>query len=172
MTKKFYDDLYKGGAAKELVKVLLEKSGYLVFPYGYESTLGDIKKKLRVKGTKNSKTVRRIKSSPDLLVYDEERKDIMLVEVKLRKAPNETRVTIYPQKIIANYKEFWNDAILAIVVPVGNVFYAQKLSELETKVNGIYNAATDFEKFEDVFTRVKTEYVSQFRAKALKIFEK
>jgi len=38
MLSKFYDDMFKGGAAKELVKTLLEKSGYSVFPYGYEST--------------------------------------------------------------------------------------------------------------------------------------
>lgn len=50
---KFYDDMFKGNQIKELVKVLLEKSGYLVFPYGYESTLSDVKKKLNVKGAKN-----------------------------------------------------------------------------------------------------------------------
>lgn len=53
MLSKFYDDMFKGNQIKELVKVLLEKSGYLVFPYGYESTLSDVKKKLNVKGAKN-----------------------------------------------------------------------------------------------------------------------
>ena len=44
---KFYDDMLKGNQMKELVKVLLEKSGYTVLPYGYESTLSDMKKKLK-----------------------------------------------------------------------------------------------------------------------------
>ena len=164
---KFYDDMLKGATVKELVKVLLEKSGYLVFPYGYESTLSDIKKRLSYRGTKDSRTVRRIRSSPDLLVYDEKRKDVMLVEVKMRRAPKETSVKYLR---IAHYKEFWNDSILIVVVPSGNVFYAQKVSELEIKQK--YDASTDFEKLEDVFTRVKVEDVSHFRAKALQIMEK
>ena len=41
---KFYDDMLKGNQIKELVKVRLEKSGCVVFLYGYESTLSDIKK--------------------------------------------------------------------------------------------------------------------------------
>ena len=164
---KFYEDLLKGNQVKELVKVLLEKSGYSVFPYGYESTFTDIKNKLREKGTKNSRTVRRLRTSPDLLVYDGKRKDAMLVEVKMRRTPKETSVKYLR---IANYKEFWDDSILIVVVPVGNVFYAQKVSELEIKQE--YDATRDFEKFEDVFTRVKVEDVSKFRAKALQIMEK
>jgi len=159
--------MLKGNQVKELVKVLLEKSGYLVYPYGYESTLSDIKKKLSERGTKNSRTARRIRSSPDLLVYDEKRKDVMLVEVKMRRAPKETSVKFLR---IANYKEFWNNSILILVVPTGNLFYAQKVSELEIKQT--YDATADFDKFEDVFTRVKVEDVSHFRAKALQIMEK
>lgn len=169
MTKKFYDDMFKGGAAKELVKVLLEKSGYDVYPDGYERTLTELKNKLRARQTKRSRTVRKIKSSPDFLVYDEKRKDLMLVEVKMRKAPHETKVLIDTPKI-AIYKEFWNDSILVVVVPCGNVFYAQKVSELETK--GMYDATTDFEKLEDVFTRITTEDLSDYRTKAQKLWEK
>jgi len=55
MLSRFYDDMLKGNQVKELVKILLERSGYLVFPYGYESTLADVKKKLNIKGAKNSK---------------------------------------------------------------------------------------------------------------------
>ena len=167
MLSKFYYDMFKGNQIKELVKVLLEKSGYLVLPYGYESTLSDMKKKLRDRDVRNSRTARRIRASPDLFVYDEEKKDAMLVEIKMRRAPKETSVKYLR---IANYKEFWNDSILIILVPSGNVFYAQKVSELETKQT--YNARTDFEKLEDIFTRVKAEDVSDFRDKALQIMKK
>lgn len=170
---RFYEDMFKGNQMKELVKVLLEKSGYLVFPYGYESTLSDVRKKLNVRDAKNSRTVRRIKSTPDLLVYDGERKDVMLVEVKMRRAPEETNVVLYPQEKLAkitNYKEFWNDLNLVLVVPSGNMFYAQRISGLETKV--MYNASKDFEKFEDFFTRVKAENLSFYRNEAQKIMQK
>ena len=164
---KFYDDMLKGNQVKDLVKVLLEKSGYSVLPYGYESTLADMKKKLRDKDARNSRTVRRIRTSPDLLVYDEKRKDAMLVEVKMRRAPKETSVKYLR---MANYKEFWNDSILVVLVPSGNVFYAQKVSELEIKQT--YNARKDFERFEDIFTRVNTTDLDNFRAKALQIMKK
>ena len=168
MAKKFYDDMFKGGTTKELVKVLLEKSGYDVYLYGYERTLTELKNKLRARCTKKSRTVRRIRSSPDFLVYDEKRKDLMLVEVKMRKAPIETKVLIDAPKV-AIYKEFWNDTILVVVIPCGNVLYAQKVNELETK--GMYNATTDFEKFEDVFTRVTAEDLLHYRTKAKELWK-
>jgi len=133
-----------------MVKLLLEKSGYTVYPYGYESTFSHVKSKL-TKKTKNSRTVRRIRASPDLLIYDEQRNDLMLVEVKMRM---QVPPKIKPRSI-ENYKEFWNDSILVIVVPKDNVFYAQKISELETRQE--YYRLADFERFQDIFTRVSTE---------------
>jgi Holliday junction resolvase len=164
---KFYDDMFKGNQIKELIKILLEKSGYLVLPYGYESTLSDIKKKLRDKGSKNSRTARRIRTSPDLLVYDGNRKDVMLVEVKMRRTPKKTSIKYLR---ITNYKEFWDDSILIVVIPKGNVFYAQKIDELEIKEE--YDANTDFEKIEDVFTRTQAQDVSHFKDQALHIMTK
>ena len=164
---KFYDDMLKGDQVKGLVKILLEKAGYSVLPYGYESTLSDMKKKLSGKDVRNSRTARRIRATPDLLVFDEERKDVMLVEVKMRSAPKETSIKYLR---ITYYREFWGDSILVVLVPCGNVFYAQKVSELEIKQT--YNARKDFERFEDVFTKVKAEDVSDFRDKALQIMKK
>lgn len=80
---RFYDDVLKGNVCKDIVKLLLEKSGYTVYPCGYESTFSHVKSKL-TKNTRYSRTVRRIKSSPDLLIYDEKRNDLMLVEGKMR----------------------------------------------------------------------------------------
>ena len=165
---KFFDNVLEGNQMKEVVKVLLEKSGYLVLPYGYESTLSGIRRRLGEKGTRKSRTVRRIRASPDLLVYDDKRKDLMLVEVKMRNAKEETRILIYASKM-ENYKEFWNDSIIVVVVPCGNVFYAQRVGELEIKEK--YDATRDFEKFEDIFTRVKKEDISHFKTKALQIMK-
>jgi hypothetical protein len=166
---EFFDNVLEGNQMKELVRVLLEKSGYLVLPYGYENTLSGLMSKLGVKDTKKSRTVRRIKSSPDLLVYDENKKDLMLVEVKMRKAPEETRVFLEPKRI-SNYKEFWNDSILVIVIPCASIFYAQRVGELEVKEE--YNASLDFEKFQTIFTEVRNEDLSHFKAKALQTMRK
>ncbi len=156
---KIHDSFLKGNIFKEIVKAMLEKSGYIVYPYGYESTLPDVKSKLR--DARDSETTRRIKSSPDLLVYDDQMNDLMLVEVKMRSR-------IPPQikpRIIENYKKFWNDCILVLVVPEGNGFYAQRIRQLQTKE--VYYRIEDFEKLQDVFARVRTEDVSHFKDIAL-----
>jgi hypothetical protein len=156
----FYDDMLRGNTYKDMVKVMLQKSGYTVYPYGYESTFSDVKSKL-TKDTRNSNTVRRIRSSPDLLVYDEQKNDLMLVEVKMRTyAPPRIK-----PRLIEILKEFWNDSILVLIVPEGNVFYAQKISELETRQ--VYYRIADFEKFQDIFIRVRTEDISHYKNIAL-----
>ena len=152
--------MLKGNAYKDMIKVMLQKSGYVVYPYGYESTFSDVKSKL-TKESRNSKTVRRIRASPDLLVYDDQKNDLMLVEVKMR---GNCPPAIRP-RMIRNIKEFWNDSILALVVPDGNVFYAQKISDLETKP--VYYRLSDFEKFQDIFTRVRDEDFSHYKDMAL-----
>lgn len=157
---KFYDDMLKGNAYKDMIKVMLQKSGYIVYPYGYESTSSDVKSKL-TKETRNSKTVRRIRSSPDLLVYDDQKNDLMLVEVKMR---GNCPPAIRP-RMIENIKEFWNDSILVVVVPEGNVFYAQRINDLETKQ--VYYRLSDFEKFQDIFTRVREEDLLHYKDMAL-----
>jgi hypothetical protein len=162
----FFDNVLEGNQMKEVVKVLLEKAGYLVLPYGYESMLSGLRRRLGEKGTKKSRTVRRIRASPDLLVYDDERKDLMLVEVKMRKAKKETKILIYG-RMISNYKEFWNDSILVVVVPCGDILYAQRVGELEVKEE--YNAKLEFEKFQDVFVRVRPEDLSHYKTRALQI---
>ena len=162
---KFYDDVLKGNVYKEIVKLLLERLGYTVYPYGYESTFSPVKSKL-TRNTRNSRTVRRIRSSPDLLVHDEQRNDLMLVEVKMR---TKTPPRIEPRKI-ENYKEFWNDSILVLVVPEENVFYAQRINELETRKE--YYRLCDLEKFQDIFTKANEENISHFREVALENLEK
>jgi hypothetical protein len=157
---KFYDNILEGNAYKEIIKVILEKSGYAVYLYGYESTFSGVKSKL-TKETRDSKTVRRIRSSPDLLVYDDQKNDLMLVEVKKR---GTCPPKISP-RMIENIKEFWNDSILVVVVPEGNIFYAQRISDLETKP--VYYRLSDFEKFQDIFTRVREEDLLHYKDMAL-----
>ena len=145
---KIDNDFLKGGIIKEVVKGLLQRYGYEVYPYGYETTFSALKSKLQAEGVKTSPSVRRMKSTPDLVVFDQKKKDLMLVEVKMR--------TSLPVTINANtiqgYKDFWNDCILVLVVPDENVFYAQRVSDLQIKEK--YNPVTDFygirEFFQDI----------------------
>jgi hypothetical protein len=162
----FHDSIFKGETAKGLIKVLLQKAGYSIYPYGYEGTLADIREKLQSKDTKNSPTIRRIRSSPDLLVYDSDRKDLMLVEIKMR-----TSETPYvEQRKMDTYREFWNDSILVLVVPIGNIFYAQRICDLERKEK--YTPNSDFLRIEEVFPRIKQEDVKHYSLDAMKLMNR
>jgi len=61
----FHDDLLKGNQIKDLIKVLLQKSGYSVFPYGYESTFSEVRNKLAARAHLSSKK----KSKEKVQVY-------------------------------------------------------------------------------------------------------
>jgi len=154
------DNFLKGILGKDIVKFMLERSGYTVFSYGYEDNLLDAKSK-RTTQTSNSNTGRRLRRSPDLLVYDD--KDIMLVEVKTRGNP---RPYIRGEEI-GELKEFWNDSILVLVIPDDNVFYAKRTQEFEAEkyqaMSNIYFKLSEFKKFEDVFTRVSSVDISYYR---------
>jgi hypothetical protein len=56
----YHDNLIRGGHIKEIVKTLLEKSGYAVSQYGYESTFSHIKNWLQQPDARNSPTARRL----------------------------------------------------------------------------------------------------------------
>ena len=159
MSQFYYNNMLKGNLYKDMVRVILQKSGYSVCPYGYESTLSDVRSRL-TEETRNSATGRRIRSSPDLLVYDE--KNVWLVEVKMRgKSPPMIRASE-----IKNVREFWGDSVLVVVVPEGNVFYAKRISELEVQENDCYQLL-GFEKFQDIFTRVQSEDIKYYQSVAL-----
>jgi hypothetical protein len=141
-------DFLKGGIIKEVVKSLLQRYGYEVYPYGYETTFSILKNKLAEEDVRTSPSVRRMKSTPDLVVFDKRRKNLMFVEVKMRTS---SPVTI-KSSVIQGYKDFWNDCILVLVVPDENVFYAQRISDLQIKEK--YYPVADFcgirEFFQDI----------------------
>lgn len=159
----------KGNLGKEIVRSLLERSGYTVSLYGYEETMLDAKSKRTFKKS-SSMTGRRLRSSPDLLVYDDE-DVIMLVEVKTRgQSP-----PIMNAEEINNLKEFWNDSILVLLVPDGNFLYAEKVEELERmpEHSHFYYQLSNFKEFQDIFTRVRPDDIKHYRGivlEMLKIF--
>lgn len=57
-----------------------------------------------------------------------------------------------------------NDSIL-VLVPYEYVFYAQKIRELEFYQT--YTVERDFEKIENIFTRVKTDSIIHYKPKAI-----
>lgn len=155
MANDFQSTLFKGNIFKELVKALLEKSGYVVIPYGYENPFSNIKNRLVQKLEDSSETAKRIRCSPDLLIYDDQTKDVRLVEVKM--SSYET-----PQlKRIQYYKKYWEDAVIAMVTPFENVFYAQEVSKLGVK--GYYDLKSDFRRIQDFFAKIDSADMNNYQ---------
>lgn len=120
-----------GNFAKELVRGLLEESGYRVYPYGYESFLSDIKYELHRKKLARTDSVKRLRSHPDLVVYDDRINEVTFVEVKFRNISSLESIGLNAKSILW-YQKYWNDSVLVVVVPIGEVFYAQDVNKLPT----------------------------------------
>lgn len=120
-----------GNFAKELVRGLLEESGYRVYPYGYESFLSDIKYELHRKKLARTDSVKRLRSHPDLVVYDHRINEVTFVEVKFRNISSLEPIGLNAKSILW-YQKYWNDSVLVVVVPIGEVFYAQDVNKLPT----------------------------------------
>ena len=177
--EKFYKESLKGNLMKEIVCLMLQESGYQVIPYGYEITLTGLSEKLRRIPKERSETVRRIRASPDLLVYRPKKSvgngwnevdDLMLVEVKMRSIYAGQTVRI-DSELIKDYKEFWKDSILLIVVPKDDIFYAQYMKELDDTKDS--HLTGDFKKIQCIFKRLAENngILNKYKMKAKIILE-
>jgi Holliday junction resolvase len=164
LVNKVHDDFLKGGIFKELIKSLLLRSGYEVYPYGYETTFSILKNRLSAGDVRNSPSVRRMKYTPDLVVFDKNNQDLMFVEVKMRSQVP----AIIKSSQVEGYQTFWNDCILVLVVQDENVFYAQRVSVLQKKE--YYNPATDFSRMRELFTGVDENDLQHYRILASSLF--
>lgn len=152
----FYDDLLRGYYLKEIVRIILDRSGYIVFPYGYESAFSYIKIQLHKGEVTNSPAARKIRSSPDLLVYAPDEKEIALVEVKSR---NWDKVKI--ELSLDPYFKYWPESIVVVIAPAAHWFYAQYIENLDRKRE--YDLSKDFKIFEEVFDGVGTEDLYRYK---------
>ncbi len=144
---EFDDDLMFGYFFKDIIVLLLDKCGYEVYPYGYESFFPNLKRKLY--NTKNPEAAERIRSTPDLLVRNPMEQQVEIVEVKGRSATG-----TYGLKIdgIERYRQFWAESVMILIIPSGNYFYAQRISELKSQTS---YSPQDFRPLEEIFPLVK-----------------
>jgi len=119
-----------GAAAKEIVRSLLESSGYNVYPFGYESSLSALKTHIRERGLQDTDLVQRVRSMPDFIVSAE--KDLKLVEVKFRnRRDKDGRPGFFLKNIELNrYKQFWGESFLVLLSPHGGRFFSQSVRSL------------------------------------------
>lgn len=155
----FDDHLMFGYFFKDIVVLLLDKCGYEVYPYGYESFFPNLKRKLY--NTPTEEAAERIRSTPDLLVKHPDEQGVDLVEVKARSASGKWGLEINE---IERYRKFWPESVLVLVIPSGNYFYAQRVSELPSKSS---YKPLDFRPFEEIFP-LATQLPEDFRSKLVR----
>src|SRR2546422_2789833 len=128
-TREFSQHLIIGAAAKEILRGLLEASGYTVYPFGYESSLSSLK--MNISGNiPDSDAVQRIRSMPDYVVSSD--KGLKLVEVKFRKiSEHRSRPGVYLKNGGLNrYRQYWGESIIALISPYGDRFFCQEVRDL------------------------------------------
>lgn len=164
--QNFRFNLIKGQIGKELVRGLLEQSRYRVYPFGYESSISQLRYDVqRKRGVPYTDSNDRMRSMPDLMVYDSDKMQTTFVEVKFRKTDSATHVKLKKFEL-KRYQKYWSDSVLAVVVPVDHYFYAKKISEVrifEDTESHPYDLSRDFEQMEKVFTNVSGENISRYR---------
>ena len=129
-TQAFSQSLIIGAAAKEILRGLLEASGYKVYPFGYESSLSTLKMTITENSIPESSAVRRVRSMPDYVVTSES--GLHLLEVKFRKRLDQQG---HPGVLMKNddlnkYQQYWSESVIALISPYGQRFFCQDVREL------------------------------------------
>lgn len=161
--KNFRFNLMKGKVAESIVQNIFEEVGYQVFSYGHENTLGYMKNELH-KYNNHNETLKKIRFTPDFVVFNPKTEDTKLVEIKYCNSNN--------MKIISDfepYQKYWNDCYILVVSPyTDNVYYIKKASEIQV-YNEFFNKTTrkkqktydlnEFKLFQEEFKEIDFDVV-------------
>lgn len=169
----FHTNLLKGYLFKDLLVVLLDESGYEVYPYGYESFIAPLKRKIH-EFPQSSTTQERVRSTPDLLIYDTAEKAILLVEVKSRDIAEPASVGISG---VSLYRKYWSESVLVVIINGGNYFYAQRVSKLKGVADSgrgddftDFNLQDEFQPLDTIFKHVDLSSLEIYKQRVTKLF--
>ncbi len=150
---------------KEIVKRILSDSGYEV--HSFETLIDPLQQKIRSSKGK-SETTRMFFSKPDLLAYDPDENELHLAEVKFRDRPSDEFG--FRLSDMRKYLRYWPYSIVVAVTPKGHIFYGQTVEELETEIESARGYWLDidldeqFEKLEDLFTKIEPEIIEKYES--------
>ena len=134
--ENFRFNLMKGKVVEVLIQNIFEEVGYQVFSYGHENTLGYLKNEL-CKYKKHNDTLKKIRFTPDFVLYNPKTEDTKLIEVKYSDCKGEKCIGDYEP-----YQKYWNDCYILVVNPSSkNIYYIQKASEIKV-YSEFYNKNT------------------------------
>lgn len=155
---EFQFNLMKGKIVEMIIQNILEHCGYKVYPYGHESTLGELKENLHNYKNHND-TLQKIRCTPDFVVYNPENDKTALVEVKFRNCEKEEFQADYEK-----YKKYWNECFILLINPSSpNKYYIQAIENLKPskefynktlRKKQIFYNLKDFAKIQEAFPMI------------------
>jgi hypothetical protein len=98
-------------------------------------------------------------------VCNRDTQEVKLVEVKMSSYPH-PRLN---RNQLENYKEFWDDAILVMVLPFKKVFYSKRMHDIGVKDS--YDPDTDFCEIQTMFPKVNEADIKEFGSLASKLIK-
>jgi hypothetical protein len=172
MQPSFRYNMIKGHMAKEVIRGLLEDSEYKAYPFGYESLLSQIRYDIQKRNPLHNSAVERMRTAPDLIVYDERSGTPLFTEVKFRNAREPACVKLKSQPL-RWYQKYWGDSVLIAVVPCGKMFYAQFVKKLfvDSSEDSNFDLTREFEEVGAIFTNIDSLALEKYRNLLLKIKE-
>jgi hypothetical protein len=160
----------KGRLAQVIIATIFQEFGYEVYPYGYESHLTNIINSMR-KGNANI-PVRKLRATPDLIVYDRELNDGFFLEVKATNTPDETRYWLSKPRL-QSYIAYWPEAILIVYCIQSMNIYCPQVKDIspeqlpiEQGPDGhetyIVNLQSEFSTLQQCFRLIKADRYQDF----------
>jgi len=170
--REFYIDLLQGRIAQVIIESILRKFSYEVFPYGYESYLTSIIKELSKPNT--DEMVEKIRSSPDLIIYEPEHRRAFLLEIKsFGGSGNKYSIR---KEVYDKYLHHWPNALLTILSTKSKEIYVQSFESIDISADKIINykgkqliqleLGKDLHEFQNYFNLNKdlyTKYISSIQ---------
>ena len=157
----------KGFSAKLITESIFRDSkAYETYPFGYESSFSRLLSAMDYKNS--SETFLQLRSMPDLLIIDSDKKEVFLVECKYRNTPKLSNVQSKKSEI-EKYKKCWKGCILVVIVPLGEFLYAQFVDKLKIENKKLYgdniyfDLNREFKPFIDIFTKIDRKIISKYK---------
>ncbi len=124
-------NLLKGSIGQAIVKTFLLEFGYDVYPYGYENNYANITRYLRKDCSDTTTT--KIRAMPDLIAFDRDRSQCLLLQVKATTATDESRYWIRKDDL-DTYIESWPEALLLVYCIRTTNIYCHRIADFKDKV--------------------------------------
>ena len=113
---EWYDGKGKEALSQAFIKNVLDSSGYTVKGFGIEQHSQEIIEKIKNIDYK-SETKKKLSSIPDIVVIDENTKEVFLTEVKFQTMSFLSNPVALAYKKMDDYLQYWRETTLIVTSP-------------------------------------------------------